>query len=63
MLHRLSVFKTFLLVFTILIDAYTFIAILDLMKDKHSFTESCDYFCFLPGYHPISYFYSQDTTV
>ncbi len=37
MMRRLSVFKTFLLVFTILIDAYTFLGILDLMKDKHSF--------------------------
>lgn len=37
MLHRLSVFKSFLLVFTVLIDAYTFIAILDLMEDRHSF--------------------------
>ena len=37
MLHRLSIFKSFLLVFTILIDTYTFIAIFDIMKDKHSF--------------------------
>ena len=47
MLHRLSVFKKFLLVFTILIDSYTFIAILDLMKDKHSFlnTAVIYFFC------------------
>ncbi len=36
-MRRLSVFKTFLLVFTIIIDAYTFLGILNLMKDKHSF--------------------------
>jgi len=36
MKHRLSVFKSFLFVFTILIDAYAFIAVLDLMRDKQS---------------------------
>ncbi len=37
MKHRFSVFKSFLLVFTVLIDVYTLIAITDLMKDKNSF--------------------------
>ncbi len=36
MLHRISVLKSFLLLFTVLIDAYTFLAIWDLMKDTHS---------------------------
>jgi uncharacterized protein len=37
MMRRLSVFKSFLLVFTILVDAYAFTGILNLMQDKHSF--------------------------
>jgi predicted MPP superfamily phosphohydrolase len=36
MMRRLSIFKKFLIGFTILVDAYTFIGILDLMKDRHS---------------------------
>jgi uncharacterized protein len=37
MMRRLSVFKSFLLVFTIVIDTYAFIAFLDLMKDRYTF--------------------------
>ena len=63
MLHRLSVFKSFLFVFTILIDAYTFIAILDLMEDKHSFLNIAVIYFFLFGYYPVSGIDSQGTTV
>ena len=47
MLHRLSIFKSFLLVFTVVIDTYAFIAFYDLMKDKHSFHEPGSYVRFL----------------
>lgn len=37
MVHRLAFIKSFLLVFTVVIDTYAFIALYDLMKDKNSF--------------------------